>query len=94
VENLNLTEEEQKLLASVESDEWISVANLNQDVERYQAYTHEQLGELQEVKIQILSQDLEALKHLADQADLPLSTMIADILHQFAMQRHSVAEGN
>jgi predicted DNA binding CopG/RHH family protein len=94
VENLNLTEEEQKLLASVENDEWISVAHLNQDVERYQAYAQEQLGELQEVKIQILSQDLEALKHLADQADLPLSIMIADILHQFSMQKISINEGN
>lgn len=57
--NDKLTPEEQEILESVERGEWRSVPNLEQEIERYQRYAKVQLGELQEIKVEIPAQDLE-----------------------------------
>ncbi|MFQ4140424.1 antitoxin [Nodosilinea sp. PGN35] len=85
MEDIKLTPEEQELLTSVENDEWLSVANLEQEIKRYQRYSQVQLGELQEIKVEIPSQDLQFLQALAKQTETPLQTMIANLLHQFVV---------
>lgn len=85
VKNVKPTPEEQELLVSIENDEWVSVANLDQEVKRYQSYAQAQMGELQEIKIEIPMQDLQFLQTLANQTETPLQTMIANVLHQFVI---------
>jgi len=38
MKDVKLTQEEQELLISVENDEWLSVADLEQEIRRYQSY--------------------------------------------------------
>jgi len=85
MKDVKLTPEEQELLTSVENDEWLSVPNLEQEIKRYQSYVKAQLGELEEIKIEIPSQDLQFLQALATQTETPLQTMIANLLHQFVV---------
>jgi predicted DNA binding CopG/RHH family protein len=86
MKDIKLTLEEQDLLTSVESDEWVSVANLDQEIKRYQNYAKAHTEELQEIKIEIPAQDLHFLQALANQTETPSQTMIANVLHQFATQ--------
>jgi predicted DNA binding CopG/RHH family protein len=62
-----------------------SAPNLEQEIKRYQSYVKAQLGELEEIKIEIPSQDLQFLQALATQTETPLQTMIANLLHQFVV---------
>jgi len=86
MEDIKLTPEEQELLTSVENDEWLSVPNLEQEIKRYQSYAQVQLGEMEEIKIEISSQDLQFLQALATQTETPLQTIIANLLHQFVVR--------
>jgi predicted DNA binding CopG/RHH family protein len=90
MEDVKLTPEEQELLASIENDEWLSVPNLEEEIRRYQSYAKAQLGELEEIKIEIPAQDLQFLQALATQAETPLPTMIANLLHQFVVHKLEV----
>ncbi|NJL47773.1 MAG: antitoxin [Leptolyngbyaceae cyanobacterium SM2_5_2] len=85
MEDIKLSLEEQELLTSVASDEWLSVPNLEQEIKRYQSYAKAQIRELQEIKIEISAQDLQLLQALAQQTETPLQTMIANLLHQFVV---------
>ncbi len=85
MKDVKLIPEEQELLTSVENDEWLSAPNLEQEIKRYQSYVKAQLGELEEIKIEIPSQDLQFLQALATQTETPLQTMIANLLHQFVV---------
>ncbi|WP_156119997.1 hypothetical protein [Leptolyngbya sp. KIOST-1] len=43
------------------------------------------MEELQEIKVEISSQDLQFLQALANQSETPLPIMIANVLHQFVV---------
>ncbi len=58
MKDVKLTPEEQELLTSVENGEWLSVPNFDQEIKRYQSYVQTQMGELQEIKVEIPAQDL------------------------------------
>jgi predicted DNA binding CopG/RHH family protein len=83
---LPMTPEEQEILESVEQGEWQSVPNLQQEIGRYQSYTKAQLGELQEIKVEIPSRDLEFLQTIATQTESSVSAVITHLLHQFVVQ--------
>ncbi|TVQ08896.1 MAG: hypothetical protein EA368_10780 [Leptolyngbya sp. DLM2.Bin27] len=83
----DLALQEQELLTSVENDEWLLVPNLEEEIKRYQSYAKDQLGELEEIKIEIPAQDLQFLQALATQAETPLPNMIANLLHQFVVHK-------
>jgi len=59
---MDWTSEEREILESVERGEWQSVPYLQQEIERYQSYARAQLGELQAIKVEIPSRDLEFLQ--------------------------------
>jgi predicted DNA binding CopG/RHH family protein len=83
---LPMTPEEQDILESVEQGEWQSVPNLQQEIGRYQSYAKAQLGELQEIKVEIPSRDLEFLQTIATQTESSVSAVITHLLHQFVVQ--------
>ncbi|MBE9157745.1 antitoxin [Nodosilinea sp. LEGE 06152] len=85
MKDVKLTPEEQELLKPVKNDGWLSVPNREKEIKRYQSYAKAQLGELEEIKIEIPSQDLQFLQALAAQAQTSLQTMIANLLHQFVV---------
>jgi len=81
-----LTPEEQEILESIENDEWLSVPNLQQEIQRYQNYAKAQLGELQEIKVELPSQDVQFLQAIATQTESSVSAVITNLLHQFVIQ--------
>jgi hypothetical protein len=60
----DLTFEEKEILTSVENGEWMSVPNLKEEIKRYQSYAKVQLGELEEIKIELPTRHLQDLKPL------------------------------
>jgi hypothetical protein len=44
-----------------------------------------QLGELQEIKIELPSQDIQFLQALANETETPLTLVITNLLHQFVV---------
>jgi hypothetical protein len=84
--NDQLTPDEREILESVERGEWRSVPNLEQAIKRYQSYAQAQLGELQEIKIELPSQDIQFLQALANETETSLTVVITNLLHQFVVR--------
>ncbi len=78
---------EEEILASFERDEWRSVPNLSQEIERYAAYAEASLTKDKRVNIRISSRDLEDIQARAAEEGIPYQTLMASILHKFVTGR-------
>ena len=78
-----LDAEEQAILESVENDEWQSVPNVAQEVQRYQHYAQAQVNALEMVSIELSASDLQSLQNLAQVSGTSVSLLIASVVHQF-----------
>ncbi len=78
---------EEEILASFERDEWRSVPNLQQEIERYAAYAEASLTRVKQVNIPISSRDLEDIQAKAAEEGIPYQTLMASILHKFVTGR-------
>jgi phosphoglycerate-specific signal transduction histidine kinase len=87
----DLTFEEKEILTSVENGEWMSVPNLKEEIKRYQSYAKVQLGELEEIKIELPTNDLRYLQELANQTNTSLQVIIANLLHQFILHNRGTS---
>ncbi len=78
---------EEEILASFERDEWHSVPNLSQEIERYAAYAEASLTKDKRVNIRISSRDLEDIQARAAEEGIPYQTLMASVLHKFVTGR-------
>ncbi|WP_019499481.1 hypothetical protein [Pseudanabaena sp. PCC 6802] len=76
-----LDAEEKALLESVENDEWQSVPNLAQEIQRYNKYARSQV--LEEIKVELPVDDMRYLQDLAQQTETSISLLIANMVHQY-----------
>lgn len=83
----NLDQEEKKLLASYESEEWQQVAGVESEAERYRGYARDTFRKDARVNIRISSKDLESLKKRALEEGIPYQTLIASVLHKYVSGR-------
>lgn len=78
-----ISEDDIKLLKSIESGEWTSVKNLRQ----YKKHLHETAGKTmlkdQRMNIRIAKRDLDRLKAKALEQGMPYQTLVSSILHKF-----------
>lgn len=79
-----LDPEEQAILESVERGEWKTVGNVEQEFQRYQRYAQAQLEAMKTVQIELPASDLQSLTALSQQAGVPLTSLMASVLHQYA----------
>lgn len=79
----SLNTEEKEILESVEQEEWISVPDLDQEIERYQRYFQAHLGKMKEMNLNIPEQDWEVLKQLAEETVTSIPILVANILHRY-----------
>lgn len=79
----SLNTEEKEILESVEQEEWISVPDLDQEIERYQRYFQAHLGKMKEMNLNIPKQDWEVLKQLAEETGTSIPILVANILHRY-----------
>lgn len=84
-----LTDEEARLLRSVESGDWISTESNAKALEKYRSYAAETLRKDRRVNIRISHRDLESLQKRALREGLPYQTLIASILHKYVSGRLS-----
>lgn len=85
----SLTPEEKAILASVERGEWQSVANVAEEIKRYQNYAQLQMDALKVVSIHLSTQDLKVLQELAQQADTEVSALMSFVLHEYVVSHAS-----
>ncbi len=57
----HLNPEEQKLLESLEHDEWISIDNVEQEIQRFQTYAHHKLSE-HSIKVNLSTNNLQKIQ--------------------------------
>lgn len=84
-----LNTEELEVLSSVELGEWQSITDLPEAINRYQHYALSQTNELAAISIGLPTDDLQALKVMAQQADTSVALLIASVLHQYVANQSS-----
>ena len=75
---------EEEILASFEREEWRSVPNLSQEIERYAAYAEASLTKDKRVNIRISEKDLLDLQKRAIRQGIPYQTLLSSVLHKYA----------
>ena len=79
--------EEIDILESYEKGEWQSVANLKEEIARFQLYAQEAVAQMGKITIPISPEDLQAIQDKADKEGLPYQTLVAQIVREYANGR-------
>ena len=87
MKDFNLDAEETKLLESLESGEWNSVNNLEDEIQAHQNIAKSTLKKDKRVNLRMSSKDLEAIKTYAVEEGLPYQTLMSSVLHKFVTGR-------
>lgn len=82
---LKLDTEERELLDSYDRGEWHSIGTLQEKLQQYQAYATAALEAAGLISIILPKEDLQAIRRKAAEAGVSYQTLIADIVHQFAV---------
>ncbi|MDD9985708.1 MAG: antitoxin [Spirochaetaceae bacterium] len=91
---MNLTEEEQRLLDSVERGEWKTIPGFDQAAERYRAAARATLRKDKRVSIRMSERDLIHFRKAALREGLPYQTLISSVLHKYINGLLVDARGN
>ncbi|MDJ0844006.1 hypothetical protein [Crocosphaera sp.] len=78
----SLNTEEKKLLNSVENEEWKSIDNVSEEIQRYQTYAASQLSQ-NEIKVTLSDEDLAKIQTLSNQLGQSISDLTKDIIHSY-----------
>ena len=87
MKDFNLDSQEIELLESLESDEWNSVENLENEIQVHQNIAKNTLKKDKRVNLRMSSKDLEAIKTYAVEEGLPYQTLMSSVLHKFVTGR-------
>lgn len=79
----NLDQEEQKILADFEADEFVETET---DLNKYQEYATATLNKSKNINIRLSEKVLLKLKARAANTGVPYQTLASSILHQFVMK--------
>lgn len=80
---LKFQQNELKLLASYENEEWKSVKKIKEQKETYRAYARATFRKDKRVNIRISEKDLLDLQKVAIRQGIPYQTLISSVLHKF-----------
>jgi predicted DNA binding CopG/RHH family protein len=83
-DSVKLDNEERDLLDSVESGEWKSTSNIDDEMVFAKKAAENSLRKDARVTLRISSSDLDRLKQKAAYKGLPYQTFIASVLHEYA----------
>lgn len=87
MKNIVLDNEEKDLLQSLETGEWKSVENLEDEIKKHQEIAKNTLRKDKRINIRLSYYDLNALKTTATELGLPYQTLVSSVLHQYATGR-------
>ncbi len=80
--NLNLDQEEQNLLESIENDDWVSIPKVKSEIQKFQEIAKQQV-EMQKLELQISKQDSDRIYNLANRLGLSVTNFAQDIIHKY-----------
>jgi len=80
MQHLNI--EEQELLESIENDEWVSIANKQEELSRFQNMAKHQILK-QKIELHMSTQDADKIYSLANQLGISVSNFVQDIVHRY-----------
>ena len=84
---IKLDKEEKDFLDSYEREEWQSVKNPKEEIEKHRGYARQTLLKDKRVNIRISSMVLDELRTRAVEEGIPYQTLISSILHRFVTGR-------
>jgi len=79
---INLDEDEQDLLDSIENDRWVSISDSKLEIQRFQDIAKRQVA-MQKIELQVSLQDSDKIYSLANQLGLSVSSFAENIIHKY-----------
>lgn len=80
---MKLNKEEKEILNAYEKGNFVSIANLKRESEKYRDYAKSTLQKNKRINIRISERDLIHIQRKAVEEGLPYQTFISSILHKF-----------
>jgi predicted DNA binding CopG/RHH family protein len=84
---MKFDETEKELIASIEKGEWVSIQNLQDEIEKSRVIASSTMTKDQRMNIRIARRDLEALKIKALEEGMPYQTLVSSIIHKYLTGR-------
>ncbi len=79
--------EEQELMKSIETEAWVSVNNLEEEIKKAKKAAQATLTKSERMNIRISSNDLRRLKIRAMEEGMPYQTLVSSIIHKYLIGR-------
>ncbi|MFC1813888.1 antitoxin [Thermodesulfobacteriota bacterium] len=79
--------EEQELMKSIENDEWVSVNNLDEEIQKAKEAARATFIKSERMNIRISPKDLDGLKVRAMEEGIPYQTLVSSIIHKYLAGR-------
>ena len=82
-----LDKDEKELMESVETEDWVSVDNLAEEIAKAREAAEATLTKSERMNIRISPRDLKRLKIRAIEEGMPYQTLVSSILHKYLSGR-------
>ena len=79
--------EEQELMKSIETEAWVSVNNLKEEIKKAKKAAKATLTKSERMNIRISPNDLRRLKIKAVEEGMPYQTLVSSIIHKYLIGR-------
>ncbi len=79
--------EEQKLMESIEKEEWVSVDNLDAEIKKARETAGATFTKSERMNIRISPKDLNGLKVRAMEEGMPYQTLVSSVIHKYISGR-------
>jgi predicted DNA binding CopG/RHH family protein len=79
--------EEQELMKSIETEAWVSVNNLEEEIKKAKKAAEATLKKSERMNIRISPNDLRRLKIKAMEEGMPYQTLVSSIIHKYLIGR-------
>ena len=79
--------EELELMKSIETEEWVSVNNLEEEINKAKKAAQATLTKSERMNIRISPNDLRRLKIKAIEEGMPYQTLVSSIIHKYLTGR-------
>ena len=79
--------EEKELMESIEKDEWVSIENLEEEIQKAKAAARATITKSERMNIRITPKDLKDLKIRAIEQGMPYQTLVSSIIHKYLSGR-------
>ena len=78
-----IDQEEKDLMASIESDEWKPVNNINQEKEEVMAAARNTLKKDKRINLRLTQKDYHQIQIKAVEEGIPYQTLISSLVHKY-----------